>query len=149
MIVQAVWVDLATLFRVQPNGVLELFPDVLTAFEQWRAIGVGVVGITTDARRYGPQLSSFFGEALPVVDQPLPRWRQVGTWLGLAEEMNVSPGQIAFIASTPMLMGFARQAGLRALGVLRDPHTMTVLEGVWVDGLSAIPWRDLAGETAL
>ena len=149
MIVQAVWVDLATLFKVRPGGVLELFPDALNAFEQWRAMGLEVVGITTDARRYGPRLSSFFGEALPVIDRPLPRWRQTETWLDLAEEMNVSPERIVFIASTPMLMGFARRAGLRTLGVMRDPHTMTALEGVWVDELSVIPWRDLAGEAAL
>lgn len=38
MKVQAVWVDLAALFRVQPDGELELFPDVLNVFEQWRAL---------------------------------------------------------------------------------------------------------------
>ena len=72
MIVQTLWVDLAALFRVQPDGELELFPDVLNVFEQWRALELEVIGITTDARRYGPQLTSFFGEALPVIDRPLP-----------------------------------------------------------------------------
>lgn len=137
MRIQAVWVDLATFFKVE-SGALALFPDVLTAFEQWRAMGLTLVGITTDARRYESMLSSFFDEAFLIVDRPLPRWRQTETWLDLAEEMNVSPERIVFIASTPMLVDFARRAGLRAWGVMRDPHTMTVLEGVWVDTLSAI-----------
>jgi len=142
MIVQAVWVDLAALFQVRACGAPELFADVLDAFEQWRALGVKVVGITTDARRYDPRLFSFFGEAFVVIERPLPQWRQTQTWLDLAEEMDVSPERILFIASTPMLMGFARRAGLRTVGVMRDPHTMAVLDGYWADTLTDIDWQD-------
>jgi hypothetical protein len=63
--------------------------------------------------------------------------------------MNVSPERIVFIASTPMLMSFARRAGLRSLGVMRDAHTMKVLEGVWVGELFVNLWRDLMGEAPL
>lgn len=142
MIVQAVWVDLAALFQVRAGGAPELFADVLDAFEQWRVLGLKVVGITTDARRYDPRLFSFFGEAFVVIERPLPQWRQTQTLLDLAEEMDVSPERILFIASTPMLMGFARRAGLRTVGVMRDPHTMAVLDGYWVDALTDIDWQD-------
>ena len=145
---QAVWIDLTALLEVRPDGALGLFPDVHDAVEQWRAMGLKVVGITTDARRYGEQLSLLLGEAFAVVDQPLPRWRQAGGWHELAEKMNLLPEQIVFIAGTPMLMAFARQAGLHVVGVMRDPSTMAVLEGVWVDELSAIPWGDLSRKTS-
>jgi beta-phosphoglucomutase-like phosphatase (HAD superfamily) len=141
---QVVCVDLAALFEVRPDGELGLFPDVRDAVEQWRAMGLKVVGVTTDAQRYGAQLSRLLGEAI-VADQPLPRWRQAGIWHELAEKMSVLPEQMVFIAGAPMLMAFARQAGIRVVGVLRDPGTMAVLDGVWVDGLAAIPWGDLSG----
>ncbi|OYY51964.1 MAG: hypothetical protein B7X35_05030 [Halothiobacillus sp. 14-56-357] len=142
MNVQAVWVDLAALFEVRASGAPELFADVLDVFEQWRALGLTVVGITTDARRYDPRLFSFFGEAFVVIERPLPQWRQTQTWIDLAEEMEVSPEQVVFITSTPMLMGFARFAGLRTVGVMRDPHTMAVLDGYWVDAFTDIDWQD-------
>jgi len=142
MIVQAVWVDLAALFDFQPDDKLVLFPDALDAFEQWRALELKVVGITADVRRYGSRLSSVFDETFVVIERPLPQWRQMETWLDLAQEMAVSPEQIVFITSTPMLMSFARRAGLRTVGVLRDPHTMAVLDGYWVDSLTDIDWQD-------
>jgi methionine salvage enolase-phosphatase E1 len=142
MIVRAVWVDLAALFDSQPDDELVLFPDALDAFEQWRALGLKVVGITADARRCGSRLSSFFDEAFVVIDRPLPQWRQMETWLDLAQEMAISPEQVVFITSAPMLMSFAHRAGLRTVGVLRDPHTMAVLDGYWVDSLTDIDWRD-------
>ncbi len=142
MIVRAVWVDLAALFDFQPDDKLVLFPDALDAFEQWRALELKVVGITADVRRYGSRLSSVFDETFVVIERPLPQWRQMETWLDLAQEMAVSPEQIVFITSAPMLMSFARRAGLRAVGVLRDPHTMAVLDGYWVDSLTDIDWQD-------
>lgn len=143
MAFESVWVDLAALVTIQPDGDLIQFPDVPDAVSQWRSLGLAVVAMTTDAHRYGARLPKVLGDSIPVVERPLPQWRQVGTWLDLAGSMRVSSEQVVFVASTPMLMRFANEAGMTTIGVLRDTHTMTVLDGVWVDELSAIPWLDL------
>lgn len=141
--IKTVWVDLAALFVSGPRGELVLSADVPSAMERWQAMGLDVVGATTDVQRYEPLAARFFGEGLPVIGRPLAEWRQTQTWLDLAQMNNKLPEQIVFVASAPMLMGFARSSGLKTVGVMRDEHTMAVLEGVWVNELSAIPWDDL------
>lgn len=143
--VRVILVDLAVLFEVWPGAGADFFPDVLAALDQWRGMGAAVVGISTDASRYGARLSLLAEQSVPVIDQPLPRWRQVGAWHDVLAEMNQSPEQCVFVAGSPALMASARQAGLHAVGVLRDPRTMAVLDGLWVDGLADISWSRLQG----
>ena len=143
MIVRVILVDLAVLFEVRPGVGVDFFPDVHVALDQWRGMGATVVGISTDVSRYGAHLSLLSERSVPVIDQPLPRWRQVGAWHDVLAGMNQSSEQCVFVAGSPALMAFALQAGLHVVGVLRDPHTMAVLDGVWVDGLVDIPWDRL------
>lgn len=141
--VRVILVDLAVLFEVRPGAGVDFFPDVLAALDRWQGMGATVVGISTDVSRYGAHRSLLAEQSVPVIDQPLPRWRQVGAWHDVLSEMNQTPEQCVFVAGSPALMAFARQAGVRSVGVLRDPHTMAVLDGLWVDGLADIPWSRL------
>ena len=141
--VRVILVDLAVLFEARPGAGVDFFPDVLVALDRWRDMGATVVGVSTDASRYGSHLSLLSEQSIPVINQPLPRWRQVGAWHDVLADMNQSSEQCVFVAGSPALMAFARQAGLHAVGVLRDPHTMAVLDGLWVDGLGDIPWNRL------
>ncbi len=149
MTIQVIWLDLATLFKGSPDGEQEVFADVPDAFEFWRSNGLSVAGITTDAQRYGSSISSALGDAFPVIERTLAQWRQTQTWLDLVEKRNTKPERIVFVGSSSVLIDGARRAGLRTLGVMRNPYTMAVLEGFWVDTLSAVSWTDLAEGGAL
>ncbi|MCB0643494.1 MAG: acireductone synthase [Phaeodactylibacter sp.] len=102
-----------------------LYPDVLPAWEQWKALGIRL-GIYSSGSVEAQQLLYGYseqGDLRPFLeayfDTRIGQKREVGSYQKISAELGLAPEKILFLSDVPAELEAAKAAGYQVLHVVR------------------------------
>ena len=134
--------DLTVIFSPTGTGGLHCYDEVPEVLAHWQAQGASIVPLAPDEayaeawRSMAPQYPVW-----PTVGWV--QWRQVDAWRTLCTQLSRLPSGCRLFTARPAWLAAAETAGIRGVGILRDPHTMAALSGTWLGLLPIVAPENL------